>query len=92
MAKRGLVYQDEMVAMQPTNKKLKKRAIRIVRDIAGLSEENAEDFLRRCNWRLPNALVSARWGLDASAAALHLSRKNSNVAAALSQPPERDRG
>ena len=31
MAKRGLVYRDEMVAMQPTNEKLRKRAIRIVR-------------------------------------------------------------
>ena len=31
MAKRGLVYRDEMVAMKPTNEKLRKRAIRIVR-------------------------------------------------------------
>lgn len=92
MAKRGLVYRDEMVAMKPTNAKLRKRAIRIVRDIAGTSEENAEDFLRRVNWNLPSALIAAKWGLDDSAAALHLSKKKHNVAAALSQPPERDRG
>ncbi|MFI5121167.1 MAG: N-acetylmuramic acid 6-phosphate etherase [Thermoanaerobaculia bacterium] len=92
MAKRGLVYRDEMVAMRPTNAKLRKRAIRIVRDIAGASEENAEDFLRKSNWNLPLALISAKWKLDASAAALHLSKQKKNVAAALTQPPEDGRG
>jgi len=92
MAKRGLVYGDEMVAMQPTNEKLRKRAIRIVRDIAAVSEENAEDFLRKVNWQLPLALIGAKWKVSAEAAALHLSKKSSDVAAALSQPPERDLG
>lgn len=89
MAKRGLVYQDEMVAMQPTNEKLRRRAVRIVAELAGVGTEAAEDFLRRVNWHLPTALVSAKWGLDASAAGLHLSKKNNNVAAALTSPPER---
>jgi len=92
MAKRGLVYRDEMVAMKPTNEKLQRRAVRIVADLAGIGAEAAEDFLRKGNWHLPTALISAKWKLDASAAALHLSKQNSNVAAALSQPPERDRG
>jgi N-acetylmuramic acid 6-phosphate etherase len=89
MAKRGLVYRDEMVAMKPTNEKLRKRAVRIVTEIGGVDGEGAEDFLRKSNWNLPLALISAKWKLDASAAALHLSKKDSNVAAALSQPPER---
>jgi N-acetylmuramic acid 6-phosphate etherase len=92
MAKRGLVYEGEMVAMRPTNEKLRKRAKRIVAHLSGMSEESAEDFLRRVDWHLPSALIAAKWKLDASAAALHLSRKNSNVAAALSQPPEEGRG
>jgi N-acetylmuramic acid 6-phosphate etherase len=91
MAKRGLVYRDEMVAMKPTNEKLRKRAVRIVAEIGGTTEEKAESFLRKSNWRLPTALISARWGLDAPAATEHLAKKNSNVAAALSEPPERDR-
>jgi N-acetylmuramic acid 6-phosphate (MurNAc-6-P) etherase len=78
-----------MVAMRPTNAKLRKRAIRIVRDIAETSEENAEEFLRRVNWHLPSALIAAKWGLSAEAAALHLSKQKNNVAAALSSPPER---
>ena len=88
MAKRGLVYEGEMVAMRPTNEKLRKRAKRIVAQLAGTSEEAAEDLLGRVNWHLPSALVAAKWKLDASAASLHLSRKKFNVAAALSQPPE----
>ena len=35
MAKRGLVYEGEMVAMRPTNEKLRKRAIRIVQGNRG---------------------------------------------------------
>lgn len=89
MAKRGLVYEGEMVAMQPTNEKLRRRAIRIVRDIAATSEENAEGFLRRVSWHLPSALIAAKWKLDAEAAALHLSKKKYNVAEALTSPPER---
>jgi N-acetylmuramic acid 6-phosphate etherase len=90
MAKRGLVYRDEMVAMKPMNEKLRKRAVRIVTEIGGVEGERAEDFLRKSNWNLPLALISAKWNLDASAAALHLSKQNSNVAAALSKPPEKD--
>jgi N-acetylmuramic acid 6-phosphate etherase len=89
MARLGLVYEGEMVAMRPTNEKLRKRAIRIVAQLAEMSEEKAEDFLRRCNWKLPTALVSAKWKLSAEAAADYLSEKNSNVALALSQPPGR---
>ncbi len=88
MAKRGLVFRDEMVAMKPTNEKLKKRAIRIVRDIAGTTEETAEGLLRKGNWNLPTALVAAKWGLDCESARSYLSQKKNNVALALSSPPE----
>ncbi len=92
MAKRGLVYRDEMVAMKPTNEKLRRRAIRIVRDIAETSEENAEVFLGKVNWHLPSALIAAKWGLSAEAAADYLSKKKNDVAAALTLPPEGGRG
>ncbi|HEY3350443.1 MAG TPA: N-acetylmuramic acid 6-phosphate etherase [Thermoanaerobaculia bacterium] len=92
MARRGLVYEGEMVAMQPTNDKLRKRATRIVAQFAKISEEKAEDFLRRVSWHLPSALIAAKWGVDAETAALHLSKKKYNVAEALTSPPERGRG
>jgi len=89
MAARGLVFQGEMVAMKPTNEKLRKRAIRIVRDIAGTTEEAAEDFLKKGNWNLPTALVAAKWRLDSESARSYLSKQKNNVALALSSPPER---
>jgi N-acetylmuramic acid 6-phosphate etherase len=89
MARRGLVYRDEMVAMKPTNEKLRKRAVRIISELAETSEESAEGFLRKSNWKLPVALISAKWKLSAEAAADYLSKKKSNVALALSSPPER---
>ncbi len=92
MAKRGLVFEGEMVAMKPTNEKLKKRAIRIVVELTQTTEENAEDLLRKGNWELPVALVAARWRLDLPTARIHLSKKKNNVAAALSNPPEEGRG
>jgi N-acetylmuramic acid 6-phosphate etherase len=92
MAKRGLVYRDEMVAMRPTNEKLRKRAVRIVAEISGVEAERAEDFLRRVNWHLPSALIAAKWGLSAEAAADYLSKQKDNVAAALASPPEGARG
>ncbi len=90
MAKRGLVWRDEMVAMRPTNEKLRRRAVRIVAELTGTTEEAAGGFLRRCNWHLPTALVSARWGLSAEAAADFLLRRKGNVALALTSPPDRD--
>lgn len=87
MAKRGLVFEDEMVAMKPTNEKLKKRAIGIVVRLTGVSEEHAEDLLRKGNWELPVALVSAKWKLETGTARIHLSKRKNNVAAALSERP-----
>ncbi len=89
MAARGLVYQDEMVAMKPTNEKLRQRAVRIVCKLAGTTEENAESLLRKSKWNLPTVLVAAKWGLDCETARLFLSKKKNNVALALSSPPER---
>jgi len=92
MAARGLVYRDEMIAMKPTNEKLRRRAVRIVSELAGISEENAEDLLRRGRWELPVALISAKWRLSAEVAADYLSRKKNNVALALTSPPGKDDG
>ena len=57
-------------------------------NLAATSEEKAEDVLRGVNWHLPSALIAAKWGLSAEAAADYLSKKNGNVASALTEPPE----
>jgi len=89
MAKRGLVYRDEMVAMKPTNEKLRRRAVRIISELTESSEESAVGFLRKSNWHLPTALIAAKWGLSCETARLLLSKRNNNVALALTLPPER---
>ena len=90
MARRGLVFHDEMVAMKPTNEKLRRRAIRIVGDLTGKEKGTAEELLRKSNWNLPTALVAARWDLDCERARLFLSKKKGNVAIAMTSPPGED--
>jgi N-acetylmuramic acid 6-phosphate etherase len=89
MAKRGLVFRDEMVAMKPTNEKLRRRAVRIVAELTGVEQGAAEELLGKSNWHLPTALVAAKWGLDCEIARLVLSKKKGNVALALSSSPRR---
>jgi N-acetylmuramic acid 6-phosphate etherase len=91
MARRGLVFQGEMVAMKPTNEKLRRRAVGIVSRLARKTQEDAERLLRTCGWDLPAALVSGRWSIDDAAARSHLSKKGSHVARALTEPPEEEK-
>jgi N-acetylmuramic acid 6-phosphate etherase len=91
MARRGLVHRGEMVAMRPTNDKLRRRAVRIVSDLAKKTKEEAEGFLVESGWDLPAALVAATWGLTLASARLFLSGKKNNVARALTEPPGRGR-
>jgi len=86
-ARRGLVYRGEMVAMRPTNVKLKRRAIDIVGRVLALPPEPAERLLDGAGWELPVALVSGRWGLTVEKAAEWIAAKGGNVARALDEEP-----
>lgn len=86
-AKRGLVYRGEMVAMRPTNVKLKRRAIDIVGRVLALPPEPAERLLDKAGWELPVALVSEKWGLSVEKAAEWLAARDGNVARALDEEP-----
>ncbi|MBI4839148.1 MAG: N-acetylmuramic acid 6-phosphate etherase [Nitrospirae bacterium] len=46
MVRLGKVYQNLMVDVKPTNKKLRERAENIIREITGASEKEAEKFLK----------------------------------------------
>ena len=87
MARRGLVYGGEMIAMQPTNVKLRRRAIDIVGRVLSLPPEPAERLLEKAGWVLPVALVAGKWGLTAEGAAERLAARNGNVARALDEEP-----
>lgn len=56
MIRSGRTRGDLMVDLRPTNAKLKERAIRMVRDEAGVSEEEARARLEAADWSVRKAL------------------------------------
>lgn len=58
MIKLGKVYKNIMVDVKPTNQKLIRRAIRIIKDITGVSDDIALDRLKMCNMNVKQAIVS----------------------------------
>lgn len=59
MVKLGKVYDNLMVDMQATNRKLKRRAVRIVSTVTGLDEEVSEDLLDKAGGNIKTAIVMA---------------------------------
>ena len=55
MAKTGKVYENMMINLRPTNQKLKNRVIGIVREITGLAEADAVQYLEDHQWNIRNA-------------------------------------
>ncbi len=60
MARIGKVVSNLMVDVKPSNLKLRDRAARIVREIAGCDEETATSALKRANWNVKQACAIAR--------------------------------
>lgn len=87
-ARRGLVWRGEMVAMRPTNAKLRQRAVDILGRTLGVPAENARPLLEEARWELPTALVAARWGVPPTRAAGWIAARGGNVARALEEEPE----
>lgn len=52
MVKCGCVYENMMINLRPTNKKLRKRMIGIVTEILGCSAEKAEKLLEENEWNI----------------------------------------
>jgi N-acetylmuramic acid 6-phosphate etherase len=87
MSARGLVVDGLMVAMRPTNAKLRARAVLIVGRILQAAPGRAEALLADAGWDLPAALISGRWGVKPEAARAHLSAMAGSVAKALEEKP-----
>jgi N-acetylmuramic acid 6-phosphate etherase len=63
MVRLGRVHQNLMIDVQPINKKLRERAVRLVEQIAGCDREAARSLLERSGWNLREALrISAAAG------------------------------
>lgn len=62
MIKTGKVYENLMVNLRPTNKKLRYRMITIVMDITGVGESEAERLLEENEWSIPRAAEAQKAG------------------------------
>lgn len=87
MARLGLAWRGEMVAMRPTNAKLRRRAIDMMGRLLALPPGRAEGLLVESGWDLPVALAAGRWGLPAARAREWIASRSGNVARALEEEP-----
>ncbi len=68
MIRLGKVYENMMIDLQMTNKKLVERSKRIVMTITGVSYEEAEEFLTKADGHVKTALVMIKANVDANKA------------------------
>ncbi len=83
MIKLGKVYENLMVDVQPTNEKLVARTRRIVMLATGVSEDEAEAALSKCNHHPKTAIVMIKRGVDEKEAAMLLLDADSFVRKAI---------
>ncbi len=57
MVRLGKVVENLMIDVQPTNAKLRERAVRILRELTGVARPVAEQALQRNEWSVQQALV-----------------------------------
>src|SRR5271166_3055499 len=79
----GKAYGPRMVDMRATNAKLRRRAVRIVRDAAGVDEDAATAALAAAGGHAKTAIVAVLAGVDAAEAAVRLDRARGRVRDAL---------
>lgn len=79
MIKRGKVYKNLMVDVQPTNEKLKIRAVNIVSQSLDCSEEEAIALLTKCHYNVKIAILSGLTGKDEKECEEALLKNNGNI-------------
>ncbi len=81
----GKAYGPRMVDLRLTNAKVRRRAVRIVRDAAGVNEDIASAALAAAQGHAKTAIVALLAGIDAAEAALRLDRARGRVRVALGE-------
>jgi len=82
----GKTYGNLMVDLKATNTKLVIRSRRIVAELTGLSEAEAEQQLARCGGELKTAVVAYRRGVSAEEARRLLTAAGGQLRKALDEP------
>jgi len=83
MVRLGKVHGNRMVDVAVTNSKLEDRALRILRDLAGIDRDRGEALLEAAGGSVKLALLMAVSGLEAGAAATLLERHGPSLRRAL---------
>lgn len=83
MIRLGKVYENMMIDLQMTNKKLVERSKKIVMTITGISYEEAENYLKKADGHVKTALVMIKAGVDAEDAKKRLERADGFVRKAI---------
>lgn len=86
MVQLGKTYGNLMVDLKATNSKLVARARRMVATLTGLSEQEAEEQLARCDGELKTAIVALKHGVSAAVARKLLERAGGQLRGALERP------
>ncbi|MBI3957495.1 MAG: N-acetylmuramic acid 6-phosphate etherase [Chloroflexi bacterium] len=87
MVRLGKVYGNLMVDVQPTNAKLRERAVGIVERITGAGRAEAEALLDGAGWRVKTAVVMGLARVDADEAQSRLDGADGHVHRALGGVP-----
>lgn len=74
MIKIGKTYENFMIDLKAVNEKLKDRAIRIVSQIAGVTNGEALASLLKCNWEIKTAIVMNQLKVETDEARLELKK------------------
>ena len=83
MIRLGKVYENMMIDLQMTNKKLIERSKKIVMTITGISYEDAEDYLKKANGHVKTALVMIKARVDIEEAKRRLEKAEGFVRRAI---------
>jgi N-acetylmuramic acid 6-phosphate etherase len=79
----GKTYGNRMIDLQPTNHKLRLRSRRILRELAGVTDDEAAALLSRTSGRLKPAMVAALAKIEPDRAAALLEEHGGQVRAAV---------
>lgn len=83
MVRLGRSYENWMMHMRLTNKKLRRRGAQILQEAAGASPSQAEHALRQAKHELPAAFVMLKTGSSARDSRRWLARSRGNIREAL---------
>ena len=79
MVRLGKVYQNRMVDVQSTNKKLERRALEMVSELGEVSKEIAADLLQESGNHVKTAVVMAKLGINSDGAKKLLEAENGHL-------------